>query len=91
MSVASLFNDLAAAVRDKLNQMTPKLVPSGGTTGQALVKTSATNHDLSWATLGGGGGSVEVYIQQTEPTEAGPLVWWQTNGSDEIINMTLKW
>jgi hypothetical protein len=31
-------------------------VPTGGTTGQALVKTSNTNNDVEWATVSGGGG-----------------------------------
>jgi len=32
-------------------------VPSGGTTGQALVKRSDTDFDTEWATVQGGGGS----------------------------------
>lgn len=30
-------------------------VPTGGSTGQALVKNSATNYDASWQTIGGSG------------------------------------
>jgi hypothetical protein len=31
-------------------------VPAGGTTGQALVKASATDYDTAWGTVSGGGG-----------------------------------
>lgn len=31
-------------------------VPAGGTTGQSLVKLSASNYDTGWATVSGGGG-----------------------------------
>lgn len=31
-------------------------IPAGGTTGQVLTKTSATDYDTEWATGGGGGG-----------------------------------
>jgi hypothetical protein len=33
-------------------------IPTGGTTGQSLVKNSATNYDYAWATVSGGGGSL---------------------------------
>jgi hypothetical protein len=33
------------------------LVPPGGTTGQSLVKASATDGDVNWSTVSGGGGS----------------------------------
>lgn len=35
----------------QITGMLPKLVPSGGTTGQALVKASGTDHDLTWQTI----------------------------------------
>ena len=31
-------------------------IPSGGTTGQVLAKSSATDYDVGWVTGGGGGG-----------------------------------
>lgn len=48
-TLASRITSLAAAIRDKLNLMTPRLVPAGGTTGQFLTKTTGNNYDLSWA------------------------------------------
>lgn len=35
----------------------PVSVPSGGSTGQALVKKSGASYDLEWKTITGGGGS----------------------------------
>ena len=58
MSISSNVNALAAAVRDKINLMMPRLMPSGGTTGQVLTKTSATNYAASWQTVSGSGTSV---------------------------------
>lgn len=61
MSLASRINDLAGAIRDKINLMVPRLLPAGGTTGQVLKKTSNTDYEVSWqadATGGGGGATV---------------------------------
>jgi hypothetical protein len=33
-------------------------IPSGGSTGQVLTKTSATNYAVAWQTPGGGGGGL---------------------------------
>lgn len=38
-------------------------LPAGGTTGQVLTKASETDGDASWATPGGGGGSVNLVIE----------------------------
>jgi hypothetical protein len=35
-----------------------RLIPSGGTTGQVLAKSSNTNYEVAWTTAGGGGGAV---------------------------------
>jgi hypothetical protein len=39
---------LAAAIRDKLNAMTPRLLPAGGASGNMLHKTSATDYAVAW-------------------------------------------
>ena len=39
---------------------------------------------------GGGGGAQQVFVQQTRPTEAGPWVWWQTDASGNIIDLTVN-
>ncbi|MDZ7824676.1 MAG: hypothetical protein U5K75_12040 [Ahrensia sp.] len=52
MTLVSRATDLAAAVRDKINLMVPRLLPSGGGTGQVLSKTSATDNDVAWTSLG---------------------------------------
>lgn len=41
------------------------ILPTGGTTGQALVKTSNSNYAVQWATVGGGGGAVDSVNGQT--------------------------
>lgn len=48
MSLAQRITDLAVAVRNKLNAMTPRLLPAGGSTGQALVKTSGADNAVGW-------------------------------------------
>lgn len=47
-TLAARISDLAAAIRDKINLMVPRLLPSGGTAGQFLVKNSSTNYDAAW-------------------------------------------
>ena len=41
----------ANASSNKTANIVVNEVPSGGTTGQALVKNSATNYDVSWANV----------------------------------------
>ena len=62
MTLVSRIGELAAAVRDKLNTMTPRLMPAGGTTGQVLTKDTATDYDVSWQTPAAGGGSTSPLI-----------------------------
>jgi hypothetical protein len=56
MSFASRVNDLAGAIRDKINLMVPRLLPSGGTSGQVLAKTSAADYAAGWVDAASGGG-----------------------------------
>lgn len=35
-------------IRDQFNSIRPKLVPTGGATGQILTKNSTADHDLGW-------------------------------------------
>ena len=78
MTIASRVTDLAAAVRDKINTMMPRLLPSGGTTGQVLAKTSATAYAADWSDPAAGG--TEIHVGTTPP--ASPSVgdlWVDTN------------
>jgi hypothetical protein len=43
------------------------LIPPGGTTGQALVKNSGTDYDVSWGTVSGGGGGTTVKDPRWSP------------------------
>jgi hypothetical protein len=57
-------------------------LPSGGTSGQALTKKSATDYDVQWSTVaaGGGSGAPEVYIgTDTPPAGQGYTVWVDTD------------
>ncbi len=60
MSLASRISDLAAAIRDKLNTMMPRLLPGGGSIGQVLTKTAATDYFAAWQNPAGGGGSLPL-------------------------------
>lgn len=42
----------AVAVRNKFNAVMPRLIPTGGSAGQRLVKNSATDFDLKWVDAG---------------------------------------
>lgn len=48
MSLASRVTDLAAAIRDKINLMMPRLVPTGGAAGEVLTKTGTTDFNAGW-------------------------------------------
>ena len=52
MSLISRINDLSIAIRDKFNSTTPRLVPTGGISGQVLTKTGTGGTDFSWQTSG---------------------------------------
>lgn len=57
MSFSSQVSALAGAIRDKLNTITPRLIPAGGTTGQVLSKSGSADYAFGWAdSVGGGGG-----------------------------------
>lgn len=53
MSLVSNINLLATAIRDKFNLVTPRLIPSGGSTGQVLSKTSNADNAVAWANSSG--------------------------------------
>jgi hypothetical protein len=42
----------AAAIRNKFNAVTPRLIPAGGTIGQRLVKTGSADYAMGWADAG---------------------------------------
>lgn len=57
MSLATRIADGFAAVRNKLNLMVPRLLPSGGSTGQVLTKSSSDDYATGWTTPASGGGA----------------------------------
>ena len=40
--------DLATAINNKFNLVTPRLAPTGGTPFQVLAKNTSANNDFSW-------------------------------------------
>ena len=56
MSLASRISAGFTAVRDKINLMVPRLLPPGGSAGQVLAKTSASDYATAWTTPAAGGG-----------------------------------
>jgi hypothetical protein len=48
-------------------------VPAGGTTGQALVKASATDYDTAWGTVSGGGGGATPRVPYIFTDARNPL------------------
>lgn len=55
---------LAAAIRNKINEMMPRLLPSGGTTGQVLAKVNGTSFNVSWQTISASGATIVVFTDQ---------------------------
>lgn len=56
MSLAARVTALAGAIRDKLNTMTPRLLPTGGATGQVLAKINGAPYNTQWVEPASGGG-----------------------------------
>ena len=51
MTLQERLEALAAAIRNKINAMMPRLMPLGGANGQVLAKTSATDFEVGWASV----------------------------------------
>jgi hypothetical protein len=51
-TLVSGINNLALAIRNKINLMVPRLLPGGGAVGQVLSKQSLNDYDSGWVTLG---------------------------------------
>ena len=70
-TLVTRITELAGAVRDKFNQIMPRLLPPGGTAGQALVKASDADNSVMWSDAAGG----SSYSLATDPAPslAAPL------------------
>ena len=53
----SKIGDLQIQVGKLHSNVTTRLIPSGGSTGQVLSKTSGTDYATQWVNAGGGGSS----------------------------------
>ena len=45
---------------------------------------------LEIAGVSGGGGSQQVFTQQTRPAQPGPWVWYETDADGKIIDLTVN-
>ena len=55
-TLAERVSDLAGAIRDKLNSMTPRLLPAGGGTNQVLAKTGTADYAVGWTAVSAAAG-----------------------------------
>ena len=63
-------------------------VPTGGVTGQMLVKKSNTNYDLEWSSGGSGGGG---FVDKGGDTMTGPLILPTPLPTNDAQAVTKKW
>lgn len=79
MSLATQINALATHVANYLrDSVLPRLLPAGGTTGQVLAKSSATDYAVAWAAPSGGGGGSATQVTLTVAAVA-------TTGYAEVV------
>ncbi|MCI1142141.1 hypothetical protein MOP88_07275 [Sphingomonas sp. WKB10] len=83
-TLASRISDLAGAIRDKFNQIMPRLLPPGGNTGQVLSKASNADNSFQWSTVTSGIPSVSA---DTAPSLGGVLT---LNGYDLTSKMAVN-
>lgn len=86
MSLTSRISDLAGAIRDKFNAITPRLIPAGGSSGQVLIKGPGADYDAGWQTVAGAGPG-NLVISEEQP--ANSCLWLQLNvgGDQEAVTL----
>lgn len=58
---------------------------------KALVDIVAEGHNSNASAFaGGGGGSQQVFVQQTRPAVPGPWIWYETDASGNVIDLTIN-
>lgn len=80
MSVVSAISDLATRIGNEFRDaVKPLLIPTGGTVGQVLTKTSDVDGDADWSTPGTAAFK-NLHVGTTEPVSpAEGDVWIDTN------------
>src|SRR5262249_859704 len=64
-----------------------RLIPAGGTTGQALAKVDGTDYNVSWQTIsGGGGGTGSALFSGARVRKSGT----QAVGTDTVITWDVE-
>lgn len=90
MSLESRITAVVQAIGNDIKALLGRSLPAGGTTGQVLTKTSATDYAAVWATPSGGGGGAggaPVYIQETDPLAMSPYIWFKTGPDGHVIDI----
>ena len=68
MSLSSRVSDLAAGIGNYIrDSILPRVLPSGGSTGSALTKSSNTNYATQWTALGTGAAK-NIHVGSTPPS-----------------------
>lgn len=84
-------NDVISAIGLDIKSLFARSLPTGGTTGQVLTKVDSTDFNASWQTPSvSGGGSSNVFIQDTEPVSATPFIWYKTDSTTGEVLDILK-
>ena len=83
MSLAAQVSALATAVGNKLRDaIIPRLLPAGGSAGQALVKTGNADYAAAWASVSGGGGaSLKTTTTNIAPGKRGHITFTVADAS----------
>lgn len=65
----------------------------GGSGTTLYVKEGGAGTNAGWVAKGaggGGGGAQQVFVQMTRPTEAGPWLWYETDASGNLVDLTIN-
>lgn len=84
--LASSYNNGALTITN------PAAVPTGGTTGQALVKTSSSNYALAWQTIDVGhsipSGGLNGQVLAKSSNDDYAVAWTTAGGGTLVVNIT---
>lgn len=93
MSLQTRLASFITAVGSDIKTLYVRSVPAGGTTGQALVKLSATDYAVQWSTVSSGGQTTNYYQALNSPqafTWSSGTTFTLTNPASSIVAVTLN-
>lgn len=83
MSLETRIVALAQAIGADIKALLGRALPAGGSTGQVLTKTSATDYAAAWQTPS----SVPVYVQEADPAPSHSYIWFRTDPTGKVIDI----